>query len=204
MWNADENRYVIGPQREDTLVLKWNMEPLFTDISLSADAGYKADIWFWKAVRTDPTGFADDKSQTYSDQPMNKATPLLSKSDREFFLSRRGDAGRSAYQVVTPTEFAGEQRHGYTNRKPEGSRADVRAKGVWSNGWWTVEFARDLVTGNDDDVQFATTRRFQFGVSRYEVAGRRPDPSLQIPLYGSGEVGENLVLMFSREQIAQQ
>lgn len=202
IWNADQQRYVIGPQREDTLVLKWNMEPFFTDISLSADNAYKADIWYWKSVRTDPTGLADDKHQIYSDRPMKKSSPMLSKSDREFYLTRRGDAGSSAYQLSLPSGFVGEQLSGYTNRTPQGSRADVRAKGTWSNGWWTVEFARDLVTGHDDDVQFDDNRRFQFGVSRYEIAGRQPDPALQVPLFGSGEVGDDLVLTFKRDRIA--
>jgi len=36
----------------------------------------------------------------------------------------------------------------------EGSRADVREAATWSNGVWTAEYQRKLVTGNPDDVQF--------------------------------------------------
>lgn len=35
-----------------------------------------------------------------------------------------------------------------------GSRDDIIGKGVWKDGRWTVEFARKLVTGYDDDIQF--------------------------------------------------
>lgn len=33
-----------------------------------------------------------------------------------------------------------------------GSRWDVAAKGVYSNGTWTLEMCRSLNTGNSDDV----------------------------------------------------
>ena len=195
VWDAAEERYRIGPEREDTLVLKWNMEPLFTDISLSADAPYRADIWYWKSVRTDHAGYADDKYQVYSEQPGKKATRLLSKSARRFYLTRHGDGGRSAYKAETPDRFMGERLPGYAGREPLGSRADVRALGHWADGRWTIEFGRKLNTGHDDDVQFVPQRRYLFGIARFEVAGRRPDPDLQIPLFGSGEVGESLVLI---------
>ncbi len=204
VWNSDEQRYVVGSLREDTLVLKWNMEPLFTDISLSAEEIYKADIWYWKSARTDHAGFADDKSHIYSDLPLQSGRRMVSKSGRRFYLLRKGDEGRSAYKSRSPADFESERMSGYIFRAPEGSRADVRAKGHWSNGWWTVEFARDLATGNPDDVQLAVKQHYQFGISRYEIAGRPPQPETQIPLFGSGEVGDNLVLVLDDKQIAQQ
>ncbi len=197
-WKADEARYIVDTQREDTLVLKWNMEPFITDISISADEVYKADVWYWKSVRTDHAGFADDKLHIYSDQPLTKGSRVLSKLGRRFYLRRKSDDGRSAYKSRSPAGFEEQHLTGYEFREPQGSRADVRAKGQWSNGWWTIEFARDLKTGNADDVQLVTSRRYQFGVSRYEIAGRKPNPKLQVPLYGSGEIGENIFLVFDQ------
>lgn len=197
-WKADEARYIVDTQREDTLVLKWNMEPFITDISISADEAYKADVWCWKSVRTDHAGFADDKLHIYSDQPLKKSSRLLSKSGRRFYLRRKGDDGRSAYKSRSPAGFEEQRLSGYEYRLPQGSRADVHAKGHWSNGWWTIEFARDLKTGNADDVQLVTSRRYLLGVSRYEIAGRKADPELQVPLYGSGEIGENIFLVFDK------
>lgn len=204
VWKADKQRYVVGSLREDTVVLKWNMEPLFTDISLSAEEAYKADIWYWKSVRTDHAGFADDKVQTYSAQPLDDGTRLLSKSGRRTYLLRQGDKGRSAYKIRSPAGYESERMSGYEYRRPQGSRADVRAKGHWSDGWWTVEFARKLRTGNADDVQLALGQRYQFGISRYEVACRPAQPELQVPLFGSGEMGETLVLILDGNQTAQQ
>ena len=33
-----------------------------------------------------------------------------------------------------------------------GSAGDVRAKGAWHAGWWTLELARPLRTGHPDDA----------------------------------------------------
>jgi hypothetical protein len=74
----------------------------------------------------------------------------------------------------------------------------VRARGVWQNGRWTVELARKLVTGNQDDIQFAPGKKYLFGVSRYEIAGREPNAKLSEPLYGTGDVNEILWLAFKQ------
>ena len=202
IWDAERKGYRIGPQREDTFVIKWNMEPLPVDLSLSADEPYTADIWFWKSVRTDPVGFADDKVQTYTRQPARKARKLLSRSAQTFYLSRRGDAGRAAYANRDVTDFVGDAVDGYDVAPPSGSRSDVRARGQWHDGRWTIEFARDFVTGHPDDVQFELGGRYQFGVSRFEVAGRKVEPALQIPQYGAGEVGEHLTLVVGASRSA--
>ena len=45
-------------------------------------------------------------------------------------------------------------------------------------------------------MQFNTELSYQFGVSRYEIAGRRAEKGIEEPLFGSGEVGERLTLTF--------
>ena len=70
VWNRDKRLYEIGPKREDVFVIKWNMQLSEMDLSLSADEDYKADIWYWKAHRTDRLGYADDKYQIYSSKPL--------------------------------------------------------------------------------------------------------------------------------------
>jgi hypothetical protein len=84
----------------------------------------------------------------------------------------------------------------------EGSRADVRAKGVWRDGIWTVEFSRKLATNNLDDIQFNVGQVYQLGVSRYEIAGRKRNPSLDQPWYGAGEVTAPLILQFQSRAVA--
>ena len=120
-----------------------------------------------------------------------------------FLLSASGaraqegsDAGKAAYKTLVHPTHIGDKAPLYRHVKPEGSRADVRAKGVWRDGMWTVEFARKLVTGNADDIQFDVSRIYQFGVSRFEVAGRRKNPKLEEPYFGAGEITEPLTLRF--------
>lgn len=195
-WNPSIGVYEEGPEREDTFVLKWNMEPLPVSLKLSADAPYKADVWFWKALRTDPSGYADDKMQVYSFSRSKAAKWMLSSSGRNFYLTRSGDAGTSAYDAAIYPDYAGDTVPAFVSQRPSGSRADIQAKGVWRDGRWTIEFRRKLDTGHPDDIRFALDQTYQFGISRYEIAGRDADPRLEQPLYGFGEVGEELILRF--------
>lgn len=188
--------YRMGPRREDSFVFKWSMESRPVDLSLSGDRPYRADIWFWKAARTDHAGYADDKMHLYHVHQQKKAKKLLSKSGRIFYLRRMGDAGRAAYATVLHDQFSGPTVSQFIFRNPEGSRADVRAKGVWQEGLWTIEWRRKLKTGHPDDVSFELSGSYPFGVSIYEIAGRKEDPQSDKPRFGGGEVGESLTLIF--------
>ncbi len=195
IWDEIRQIYRSGPRREDTFVIKWSMESGIIDLSLSAEQSYKADIWYWKAHRTDPVGKADDKYQLYSAKKLKKSARKISKSGKVFYLVRKGDAGKSAYKGRLVFDFGGNDINGIDTRQPEGSRADIDARGQWRAGYWVVEFSRKLDTRNGDDVVIGMNSRQQFGVSRYEIAGRKVDPEIEIPQYGSGETGENLFLV---------
>lgn len=197
-WEKSSNLYRVGHKREDTLVFKWNMEAFPVDISLSSDTPYRADIWYWKSFRTDHAGFADDKYQTYGNIATPKAQRTLSKNGKTFYLTRKGDSGRGAYKNHIPLKYQGDEVNGYELRTPEKSRADVRAKGQWKDGYWTVEFSRKLNTGNSDDIELNTKFEYRFGLSRYEIAGRQKNPKTENPLFGSGEISEHLTLTFEK------
>ena len=49
-----------------------------------------------------------------------------------------------------------------------GSRGDLAFGAVWNNGTWFAEIARDLNTGNDDDIQFNTSEEYTFGVAEFD------------------------------------
>lgn len=198
IWDASTGLYKVGPQREDAMIFKWNMDPFATDLTLQSNKPYKADIWYWKSYRSDHAGYADDKFQIYSKFKVGKKNKtLLSKDGTVFHFSRHGDDGKSTYESLSPTEYSGDTIAGYSLRTPLGSRADIRAKGVWRNNRWTIEFSRKLDTGNADDVRFLPGQSFLFGVSRYEIASRKPDPTINTPNFGSGEISEHLTLMFA-------
>lgn len=196
VWDKTAEMYKTGLDREDTFVFKWSMEPGPVALSLRTDNAYIADIWFWKACRTNPVGYVDDKYQHFSANAMPKSNKLTSGTGKSMYLIRRGDSGTAAYRDTLYEDYKGDKMTRYTNPTPTGSRADIRAKGVWSAGSWTIEFARALNTGNADDIQFDTSKSYLFGVSRYEIAGKPANPKLEQPLYGSGDVGEALTLQF--------
>jgi hypothetical protein len=199
VWNYENKEYRLGADREDCVVLKWAMNSATEDLSIHADQPYTADVWFWKAHRTDPAGYADDKFQKLMSIGGTSSMGVTSRSGSPMFLTRQGDLGKSAYVSTIEIDFIGEKIVQYKHRKPTLSRADIRARGKWDQGYWCVEMARLLNTGHLDDVQFDLNQTYLFGVSRYEIAGRKPDPGISQPLYGSGDVSARLILKFDPE-----
>lgn len=197
IWHQQEEIYELGPEREDCLIFKWAMDPEISDLSLQADKPYTADVWFWKANRTDPTGYADDKIHRVSTTKMPKSMELRSKSGNPMFLRRKGDKGKSAYKSKLYVDFSGVKIPQYEHQNPTESRADVKAKGIWSNNEWCIEFSRSLKTDQADDVQFDLSQRYFLGVSRYEIAGLKPNPKLSQPLYGAGDISDMISLIFN-------
>lgn len=198
VWNEAESIYKTGPKREDTMVMKWPVNRLNENITLDSNQPYQADIWYWKSFRTDPLGYADDKHQIYSKAPNKKATKLRAKDGTLFFLQRKGDAGSSTYKTRIILEKTNNEVAKYDHRQPSGSRADIKAKGGWKDGFWTVEFLRKLKTGNGDDIQLEINQQALVGLSRYEIAGRKPDNTIDEPLFGSGEIGKLIRLSFEQ------
>lgn len=196
-WNKTKEMYKEGPEREDVFVFKWNMEPNPVDLGVFADNPYTADIWFWKACRTNPIGYADDKFDQLSLTETPKSMKLTSKSGKTTYLKRNPDKGTVAFEDTLYEENKGDKMPRYTLKTPTGSCADIKAKGVWSNGKWIIEFERSLKTGNTDDIQFDTSKSYLFGVSRYEISGQKePDLKVDQTLYNCGDVGEALTLTF--------
>ncbi len=196
VWNGAEKVYRTSSKREDSFVIKWSMEPVKVDMSLESETPYKADVWFWKAFRTDPVGFADDKFHVFGAQKTKESRDILLPSGKTMYLTRSSDTGRSSYKSIAYEKFSGDEVPRYEHRHPEGSRADIKAKGGWADGFWTIEFKRALDTGHSDDIQLDPSLEYQFGVSRHEIAGKRPNPALEQPYYESGDVGEELTLVF--------
>ena len=198
VWDKIKEKYILSGVREDTFVFKWNINPEKAELTLSSNSSYVADVWFWKANRTDPVGYADDKHQIYDLYNKPKSKSLFSKNGRIFYLSRNGDEGKSAYKQQLYFEYKKDKIPAYQNRTPKGSRADIKAKGFYKDGYWTIEFLRKLDTGHkEDDVIFDTAKNYFFGISRYEIKGiTKPNYNLDQPLYANGEIGEMFKLEF--------
>ncbi len=170
------------------------MDPIPENLHIDSGEPHIADTWFWKANRTDPAGYADDKLQQVSLNKLNKANRVMSQGGKVTYLKRKDDFGKPAYRDQLFVDFKGQQLERFIPQSPSGSRADVRAKGRWHKGYWTIEFSRLLENGNNDDIQFNTSKVYIFGVSRFEIAGSQPNPNIDQPLYGAGRLSERLFL----------
>ena len=53
---------------------------------------------------------------------------------------------------------------------PQGSIADVKAKGVWRDGRWHLELSRKLDTGHSDDTQFALKQAVRGGIAVFDAS----------------------------------
>lgn len=200
VWDKNQEFYKTGTNIEDTFVFKWNMNPKPVDLSVLSDSPYTADVWFWKACRTDPVGYADDKIQVLAPEKSKKSHLLTSRSGDTMYLLRKGDKGTTAFKTEMIINYKGDVVDRFVYRQPKGSCADVKAKGKWKDGRWTIEFARELVTGNDDDIQFDLNKKPQFGISRYEIRGGKVNKKLSQPLYECGDTNENIFLVFKKKK----
>jgi hypothetical protein len=192
VWDTKEDVYREGPDREDVFLFKWSMSGNDVSLSLRDPEPHRADIWFWKACRTNPAGYADDKGQGFSLEPGPDARPTPSAKYGTLYFRRWGDTGEPAWEEKFFFEYHGDRLTKNFPRQPTGSRADVRAKGVWSNGQWSIEFARKLNTGHDDDVAFTPGEVYLFSVACYAMAYDTPHDTWSQPLYRTGDVFDRL------------
>ena len=155
-WNSVKQEFVVGKEREDSLVFRWPM-------SKSSN-----DIWSWGSVRTNQ-GFLDDRYEIISKKRMPRSYLKSDFEGNEYYLQSLGDSGRRCWrQDLNSSTFWLERRRRkyfrYMPIKPEGSRADVLAAGSWEHGTWTFELKRKLVTGFRDDVEFRWSQVYLFDI----------------------------------------
>ncbi len=142
--------------------------------------GETLDVWHWKAARTNPTGYAEDKywvDLTEADKVTYEGETVLrtrlpdegsgfASDNIEAGLPKfmhQNDPGANADFLFAKDSVPfdpdanwsdGDTIPGYIVKEGTGSRADVTAVSSYSNGTWIVEFKRSLITNNPDDVQF--------------------------------------------------
>ncbi len=183
VWNAEKKAYEEGPDREDMFSFGFEHTGDFTADMLSpVDSVW--EIWHWKAFRTNPQGYAMDKTHRYArSKPEGRANPHKARDGSEVWISRPEDAGQTVEKKqAAPTTYQGDRLPQYTPGNPSGSTADVRAKGVWANGRWTLEFERRLDTGNPDDMAFDLARSYKMALATFDRTGEMDKASGLIEL----------------------
>ena len=154
----------------------------------------KADLWHWKAVRSNPVGYTEDGYVTTnpSKKPEEGRKRDAGSKTTKAKSNRTKDKLKPAYmqdpakapsiqgsflvdEAVEITDYSifkeGDEILGYMLYETwKGSFADVKTKGAWRNGKWTIVMSRKLNTGYDDDTQFNTRKKYPFAIAVFDNA----------------------------------
>ena len=156
---------------EDACTLAFELQGKF-DSDMKAGIESKWDVWEWGAARTNPSGYALDRTHVYSKSaptPPVKGRRLTDRDGGQIYFSHPIDAGTPCYtKIEVPEKKTGDIIPQYPSQKPSGSAADVLAKGEWADGKWTVEFKRKLNTGNKDDTVFAVGKSCGIAIATFD------------------------------------
>lgn len=139
---------------------------------MATTGGGQVDVWHWKAARTNPGGALDDKwwdgagrgsdaknSSLYLDN-----VQIVNNVEMPKYMHTSGPSYTGKFLFVEDTvsfnasmNWTGMSLPFYCiDSSATGSRWEVKAKGVYSNGTWTLEMKRAFNTGNSDDVVLAS------------------------------------------------
>jgi hypothetical protein len=155
----------------------------------------KADLWHWKSVRSNPVGFTEDgfvidnpkkvpeegRKRDGGNKPYkagdnrtkDKKGPAFAQDPAQK-ASFPGSLLKSEAITLTSahTPREGDRLPGYVlNANWKESFGDVKTQGVWKDGKWTVMLSRMLDTGNDDDVQYNTRKKYSFAIGVFDNSG---------------------------------
>lgn len=165
VWDEEAGKYRHGPQREDRFSLQFLIQGEY-DTNWLSGKEFRADTWHWKSSRTNPNGKADDKMTIVSLGKLLRAYKGVTGKGDPVYILRSWDEGDKNYTTTRYREKQEDIMPKYLLNKPgSGSSMDVDAKGVWRNGYWTLELRRKLNTGHEDDLQFVRGQEFTGGIA---------------------------------------
>ena len=166
-WDEATGAYKKAKEKEDRLAISLKMSGNFSMNKIGGNE-FEADVWHWKASRSNPAGVAHDKMWKVSKTAFEKGTEWPTPDGSSIYVARLSDAGDKLYKSLKYTEKQGDLMPRYeVNPNPTGSIADVEAKGIWRDGRWYLEMSRKLDTGHDDDVVIPANGRIEFAVALF-------------------------------------
>lgn len=157
---------------DDQLALKFNISGSQLSCML-AGKDITDDVWHWKAARSDPAGYAQDRlfivERVRGGDPPAGPGQYEASNGAPVRVRWVEDAGDALIEVV-PADSNGRGLPGFRLGAPTGSQADIRAKGIWSDGIWTLEMARSLDTGHEDDAVLRLDGKTKFSIAVFDAS----------------------------------
>ncbi len=171
VWDEEAQRYTKGTDREDRFALQFELSGEYSSDWANAK-NFEADMWHWKAARSNPSGLAHDKKTTLSNTKLLRAASIPSPEGNNRYVLRASDAGTPLYRTL---RYSGVKEQDVMPKyklhpNPQGSIADVKAKGVWHDGSWHLELSRKLNTGHSDDTQFVLNQAVRGGIAVFDAS----------------------------------
>ncbi len=171
IWDAAKDAYRTGKDREDRIAFSFDMGKDYKGCML-AGTEYKADVWHWKAYRSQGAGVAQDKSHIVSYSQLPKAKEHPGRNGKTLWVARPSDSGSKLYKSQRLIDKKGDKEPKYlVSKKVTGSIADVKSAAIWANNTWTVEMSRKLDTGHDDDLKFEKGKSYTSGMAVFNHTG---------------------------------
>lgn len=168
IWNEAQKKYIEGTQREDRFALEFEMAGDY-DANWFSGKEFKADMWNWKAGRTNPIGISHDKMTVISKQAMPESYKATLADGSIIYIQRPNDSGEEPYQSKRYFKKQQALMPKYLPRTslPKGTD-DIKAKGVWKAGKWHLEQSRKLDTQQADDVRFALGKSIKGAIAVFD------------------------------------
>lgn len=167
-WNDASQSYKKTDRMEDRFALSLPMSGDFSPNKIDGSE-FTADVWHWKAHRSNPVGLAHDKWWRVSKSPFEGSRAFETEHGGTVHLQRPSDAGDRLYKVVRYYVKEADIMPLYElDGAARGSIADVQATGVWRDGRWYLELSRLLDTGHDDDAVIPANGTMPFAIALFD------------------------------------
>tara|TARA_B100000315_G_scaffold239549_1_gene258470 strand:+ start:32483 stop:33313 length:831 start_codon:yes stop_codon:yes gene_type:complete len=153
IWNESDGGYQRPTTPDDQFALEFPLDGELLISMLPTTGAYSADVWHWKAGRSNLAGWVDDKRHIISRRSIEGAKEYDLGGHTTIYIARPMDEGTASYRKKPqPTAHVGDVIPSYQAQAPSGSLTDVRGKGIHGGKGWTLEMSRKFDTGNPDDA----------------------------------------------------
>ena len=171
-WKWRGQKYRRSKARDDMFALRFALAGEYNR-SMIADANYEVDVWVWSAGRSNRVGNASDYKHTISMKMIEDVAEYETESGKTVYIDRDKDEGYIGFSTLKPgkTKSATSRESIDFSREASGSVADVTAKGVWNNGFWSLEMKRLLDTKHEDDVKFFAGQKILGQIAVFNKSG---------------------------------